>query len=307
MGKHTLLRTVCLFIIIIGLLGVSYAGWTDIGKMVANITTGSMDYDFLESENQLVLVRDSSTVIVPASITVEKGKYLRIDILDAGPIMNMTAGDKLRIYYKFKDDKDGNVPLMAKDEDLGLISIDLKKDTIRCDLSGGDYNVSDYISMLPENLGVYQVHHSFGMAGGTIDFTPVSLPAKPVDSITYDYSKAVDLGNDEVPEADGYDQEQIGSAGTGNLEPDELSKEDSKQSGMDEHNNVIEHTDMESLTAAKETEAENDADSIKSKNDKRDKKTERKLQISCETISLSAEYGFTIPLRLDQYNAGRNK
>jgi len=209
MRKYSSVRIIYLCIIIIGLLGVSYAGWTDIGKMLASITTGFLDYDFQESGNSLVLIRNESTIPIPASITVDRGKYLRIDILDAGPIMNMTGSDKLRIYYALKNGENGNVPLKAKEEELGIISIELKRDTVRWDLSGGDYNASDYLNLLPENLGVFKAYHSFNGTGGMIDFTPVYLPAKPIDSITYDYSEAVTAKNDESapdPELDIQDQ-----------------------------------------------------------------------------------------------------
>lgn len=320
MRKYSSVRIIYLCIIIIGLLGVSYAGWTDIGKMLASITTGFLDYDFQESGNSLVLIRNESTIPIPASITVDRGKYLRIDILDAGPIMNMTGSDKLRIYYALKNGENGNVPLKAKEEELGIISIELKRDTVRWDLSGGDYNASDYLNLLPENLGVFKAYHSFNGTGGMIDFTPVYLPAKPIDSITYDYSEAVTAKNDEsAPDPELDIQDQAYAFDTVASEPD-LSiteseeafshREEAAGEGVDlpaaSSDNESSMEKMDPLKGEESSEDMQDADyENKDVNGKKDrgKNIKRKLLISRETISISAEYGFIIPLRLDQFNA----
>lgn len=113
MGKQAMVRMIYIAIVAIGLIGVSFAGWTDINKLVASITTGFINYDFQEAENSLVLVRssssgdffrESSSVAINASITVDKSKNLRIDIQDAEPIMKMAEGDFLRIKYKLREE-----------------------------------------------------------------------------------------------------------------------------------------------------------------------------------------------------------
>jgi len=313
MRKYTPVRIIYLCIIIIGLMGVTYAGWTDIGKMVANITTGFLNYNFEESGNSLVLVRNSSVIPIPASITVDRGKYLRIEILDAGAIMDMTYGDTLRIYYVLKNGEDGNVPLKAKEEDLGLISIDLKRETVSWNLTGGDYNAGDYINLLPENLGVYQVYHCFKARCGVIDLIPVHLPAKPVDSITYDYSKDLDIINNESAQEPQEIQEQTGvfDAVTYMMDEPDLSvatmgeliseNETAAEEGVDlavsseyetSKKQIGEANIEESAKNMQDLNADNNKHRSEKNDKKKGKKIKKKLQVSSETISIFAEYSF---------------
>ena len=268
----------------IGLLGVSFAGWTNVNRLVATITTGTINYNFLESETRLFVIKGGSYVNVPALFAVEDGKSLRIDIRNPEAILNMTYDDILRIHYMLDEIEDGNVPLKAKDEDFGLISIDLKAETIKWNYADTDIDIDKYTYLIPKSLGLFRVQHHFDGKVGIIDFFPVSLPEKIVDTIIYDYSNETKPGN-----VTGGSIENNSAEITEDISFDyKTFQEDIEmlQNDVMQNKNQIEQNDDKNN---KNGELNNNED-------------DRKLQITRRTISFSAEYSFVIPIGLDQFN-----
>ena len=314
MRKQTRVSIIYISIIIIGLLGVSFAGWTDINKIVASISTGYMDYDFQESGNSLTLIRGSSSYDINANICVENGKYLKIYIIDPKPIINMKQGDKLRIEYKLKEGEEGNVPLKAKKEDLGLISIALKPETICWSCNGLMLTESDYANLVPDNLGVFKAYHYFDGLGGVIEMISESFPTKPVDSLTFDYSGEV---NEPITE-EGEDNTKIeestpDSDWTYDRMAEDISLPDDNLNEMNDvflvEEEALQGEEIPSYSSEDISDGESDSQGNKEKQHKKNKGTDdnkkgrRKFRISKETISFKAEYEFVIPLKYDQFNA----
>ncbi len=326
MRKKTLVKIAYITILItVGLIGISYAGWTDMNKLVSSITTGHMNYDFEPSGNSLKLIHNNNTssVDIPVSITVQNGKYLKIDISDTSHIMNMSDGDILRINYMLQKGSSGNVPLKGKEEDLGFITLSLNQDSVKWNYSGSSLDINDYTHLVPSTLGTYQVYHRVSGIRGEIDLIPVNLPTQPPTTINIGNNLAYEIDNIEQLHADEHIDdivtilekiddnsrledgfvEILHNTPEGNIvEVDDTNviTEESVQSQMD---GIDDKSIDKNSNENKNTKNIEKPGKAKEKKNKNKNKNKKKLLITTETLSFSAEYGFLIPLKFDQSNA----
>jgi len=296
MRVSKLINIIYICILTVGICGISYAKWSDISTLVTSITTGNMNYNFDLSGNSLTLISNEhfTPIIIPANMIVENGKYLKIDIIDPSPIMNIGPNDILRINYRLQKGT-SNVPLKSKEEDLGLISISLNENSVQWHTSGSSSDTSAYGYLIPTTLGTYQVNHRFDGINGVIDLQPIILPVQPPGTIGDIGSEYLDELVDE--DYNEKDNEEVNTEIKADAS-DKMQKEKIEASSLED---ATEKNENQNDISKDETIESNDITSNKDKKGvKKRKKT--KILVTKETISFSAEYSFAIPLNFDQFN-----
>jgi hypothetical protein len=263
------------------------------------VSTGTMNYNFGGDEMGLyILYQDASKQAIAADISIEDGKYLNINNIDGTAIMNITNTDKLQIVYSLQDGGNSkNIALSTINKDLEVVSITLNPNSVESKYTGTILSKEEINGLLPTNLGTYKVHHSFDGTTGVIDLIPISLPAKPVTTI-----KVVGLSDTEMESNNKItvdpNTEQTSSQLTEHAKGQsaEIMSEDKEEVTM-----IVEVAD----TKEKEKDTEKQTDKVKN-SDAKDAKDTLAYEVSTEiidTIEISGDYFFRIPLNYDQYNA----
>jgi hypothetical protein len=222
------------------------------------------------------------------------------------------------------------VALKTIDSDIGEITISLDPNTYVCNYTGTTLTDSDLSKLLPPTLGTFQAHHTFDGTNGTIDLIPSSIPSTPpativVKSLTeeekekniQDAAYTIEYFNEtldqifkenEAMDADtaiNFQTEENNEVDT-NVDSQDITEQITDSAGEPNTETLQELFTLEdeeilddlSSDIDTDTDFNEDPDIVYSKD-----KPKTKIQTLIETITLSGNYDFSIPLNFDQYNA----
>ncbi|MGI6733055.1 MAG: hypothetical protein ACOX4J_02595 [Anaerovoracaceae bacterium] len=170
---------------VVGMLGVSYAAYTNILTVETDIATGSMRFEFtdIEEEGAIVGVRDKNGNIRKLDANIEyDGKSLRITDMEAIPMSMLEDGDmELHILYAVKATEGQSIlraaELCEKDEArsiIGKIPFKLTTGTPQWSIEGDSKSLGSgtegldgipkiVYDLLPDDLGDFRVHHTLAI------------------------------------------------------------------------------------------------------------------------------------------------
>ena len=172
-----------LAVVAVGMLGVSYAAYTDFLTVETDLTTGSMDFEFHDIGGEggaIIGIMGKNGRIKKLDADIEyDGKTLRITDMEAIPMSMLEDGDmELHIRYAMKAAEDQSILRAATIDErdqvrsiIGVIPFKLTTRTPKWSIEGDSISFGSgtrglgripeiiYDSLL-EDLGDFRVHHT---------------------------------------------------------------------------------------------------------------------------------------------------